>query len=122
MKLWCKNRSFQQPLKGRTMNKPFITQAQLALYKYQPSSKYFGKTMAYTFASEFLDYSKVNKFIINEAIQWFLNRRISNNIWKIYFSDESVAYIKISELQDDSSRGIEIQTFDFNINVGDVFG
>ncbi|MGI9761575.1 DUF1132 family protein, partial [Neisseria meningitidis] len=24
-------------MKGRTMNKPFITQAQLALYKYQPS-------------------------------------------------------------------------------------
>lgn len=122
MKLWCQNRSFQQPLKGRTMNKPFITQAQLALYKYQPSSKYFGKTMAYTFASELLDYSKVNKFIIHEEIQWFLNRRISNNIWKIYFSDESVAYIKILELQDDSSRGIEIKTFDFNPNVGDVFG
>ncbi|HEZ0008394.1 TPA: DUF1132 family protein, partial [Neisseria meningitidis] len=44
------------------------------------------------------------------------------NIWKIYFSDESVAYIKILELQDDSSRGIEIKTFDFNPNVGDVFG
>ncbi|HEZ2545350.1 DUF1132 family protein, partial [Neisseria meningitidis] len=28
------------------MNKPFITQAQLALYKYQPSSKYFGQSMA----------------------------------------------------------------------------
>ncbi|WP_194717487.1 DUF1132 family protein, partial [Neisseria meningitidis] len=27
------------------MNKPFITQAQLALYKYQPSSKYFGQSM-----------------------------------------------------------------------------
>ncbi|HFC7233214.1 DUF1132 family protein, partial [Neisseria meningitidis] len=26
------------------MNKPFITQAQLALYKYQPSSKYFGQS------------------------------------------------------------------------------
>ncbi|HEZ3913769.1 TPA: DUF1132 family protein [Neisseria meningitidis] len=104
------------------MNKPFITQAQLALYKYQPSSKYYGKTMAYTFASELLNYSKVNKFIIHEEIQCFLNRRISNNIWKIYFSDESVAYIKILELQDDSSRGIEIKTFDFNPNVGDVFG
>ncbi|HEZ4097464.1 TPA: DUF1132 family protein, partial [Neisseria meningitidis] len=56
------------------MNKPFITQAQLALYKYQPSSKYYGKTMAYTFASELLDYSKVNKFIIHEEIQCFLNR------------------------------------------------
>ena len=104
------------------MNKPFITQAQLALYKYHPSSKYFGKTMSSTFASELLEYSKVNKFIIHEAIQWFLNIRISNNIWKIYFSDESVAYIKILELQDDSSRGIEIKTFDFNINAGDVFG
>ncbi|WP_308075315.1 DUF1132 family protein [Neisseria polysaccharea] len=104
------------------MNKPFITQAQLAMYKYQPSSKYYGQSMAYIFASELLDYSKVNKFIIHEAIQWFLNRRISNNIWKIYFSDESVAYIKILELQDDSSRGIEIKTFDFNTNAGDVFG
>ncbi|HFC7685365.1 TPA: DUF1132 family protein [Neisseria meningitidis] len=26
------------------------------------------------------------------------------------------------ELQDDYSRGIEIKTFDFNPNVGDVFG
>ncbi|WP_407027440.1 DUF1132 family protein [Neisseria gonorrhoeae] len=29
------------------MNKPFITQAQLALYKYQPSSEYFGQSMAF---------------------------------------------------------------------------
>ncbi|HGG9866073.1 TPA: DUF1132 family protein, partial [Neisseria meningitidis] len=60
-------------------------------------SKYYGKTMAYTFASELLDYSKVNKFIIHEEIQCFLNRRISNNIWKIYFSDESNIFIRKSE-------------------------
>ncbi|WP_202620866.1 hypothetical protein [Neisseria meningitidis] len=30
-----KIRLSKQPLKDRTMNKPFITQAQLALYKYQ---------------------------------------------------------------------------------------
>ncbi|MBG8989102.1 hypothetical protein GC081_11765, partial [Neisseria meningitidis] len=34
-----KIRLSKQSLKGRTMNKPFITQAQLALYKYQPSRK-----------------------------------------------------------------------------------
>ncbi|WP_185081708.1 DUF1132 family protein, partial [Neisseria meningitidis] len=36
------------------MNKPFITQAQLALYKYQPSSKYFGQSMAVIAQSEFV--------------------------------------------------------------------
>ncbi|WP_185291385.1 DUF1132 family protein, partial [Neisseria meningitidis] len=64
----------------------------------------------------------VKEYDVIECFSYFLNKRVTHNIWKIYFSDESVAYIKILELQDDSSRGIEIKTFDFNPNVGDVFG
>ncbi len=46
------------------MFKSFISQSELTFYKYQPSSKYYGKTMAYNFVIEILDYSMVNKFLI----------------------------------------------------------
>ncbi|WP_260392651.1 DUF1132 family protein, partial [Neisseria meningitidis] len=55
-----KIRLSKQPLKDRNMNKPFITQAQLALYKYQPSSKYFGQSMAVIAQSEFVEFAKIN--------------------------------------------------------------
>lgn len=98
----------------------FITEAQLALYKYQAGGKYFGKTMANIFATELLHYAEIHKFKINEEIQWFLNRRISNDVWKIYFNDDSVAYIKLSDSKV-NSREIQIQTFDFNISAEHVF-
>ena len=58
--------------------------------------------------------------MIIEQIQWFLNRKISNDVWKIYFNDDSVLYIKIHNLKVDY-RDIEIQTFDFNPNSSDIF-
>ena len=98
MKLWCQNRSFQQPLKDRTMNKPFITQAQLALYKYQPSSKYFGQSMAFIVQKEFEEFVKnVKEYDVIECFSYFLNKRVTHNIWKIYFSDESNIFIRKSE-------------------------
>ena len=100
--------------------KPFITEAQLALFKYQAGGKYFGRTFAIIFAEEILEFSKKNKFIIIEQIQWFLNRKISNDVWKLYFNDDSVLYIKIHSLKVDY-RDIEIQTFDFNLNPNDIF-
>ncbi|SUB32423.1 phage associated protein [Neisseria gonorrhoeae] len=42
MKLWCQIRLSKQPLKGRTMNKPFITQAQLALYNISRQASILG--------------------------------------------------------------------------------
>ncbi|KGJ31050.1 DUF1132 family protein [Neisseria mucosa] len=100
--------------------KPFITEAELALFKYQLESKYFGRTFAIIFSEEILEFSKKNKFMIIEQIQWFLNRKISNDVWKIYFNDDSVLYIKIHNLKADY-RDIEIQTFDFNPNSSDIF-
>ncbi|QOG39022.1 DUF1132 family protein [Neisseria gonorrhoeae] len=80
------------------MNKPFITQAQLALYKYQPSSKYFGQSMAFIAQKEFEEFVKINKYEnIIESFSYFLNKRVAHNIWKIYFSDESVIFIRKSE-------------------------
>ncbi|WP_448324125.1 DUF1132 family protein, partial [Streptomyces sp. DSM 41493] len=82
----------------RTMNKPFITQAQLALYKYQPSSKYFGQSMAFIAQKEFEEFvNNLKEYDILESFSYFLNKRVAHNIWKIYFSDESVIFIRKSE-------------------------
>lgn len=100
----------------------FITEAQLALYKYQVESKYFGKTMADIFSAELLEYSRNNNFYVIECISWFLNKKISSNVWKVYFSDESVALIRIADLdKTDNSREIEMQTFNFDVNSDFVF-
>ncbi|QXN34334.1 DUF1132 family protein [Neisseria gonorrhoeae] len=80
------------------MNKPFITQAQLALYKYQPSSEYFGQSMAFIAQKEFEEFvNNVKEYDILESFSYFLNKRVAHNIWKIYFSDESVIFIRKSE-------------------------
>ncbi len=88
----------KQPLKDRNMNKPFITQAQLALYKYQPSSKYFGQSMALIASKEFEEFVRnVKEYDVIECFSYFLNKRVTHNIWKIYFSDESNIFIRKSE-------------------------
>lgn len=100
----------------------FITEAQLALYKYQDGTEYFNKTMAEIFSVELLKYSKKQYFYVVECISWFLNKKLSSNVWKIYFNDESVAIIKISDLNKLSNcRDIEIQTFNFDIKPDAIF-
>lgn len=104
------------------MNKPFITQAQLALYKYQPSSKYFGQSMAVIAQSEFVEFAKINKSEnVIDCFSFFWNRRIKHDIWLISFSDNSEMVIKKS-LKD----GHKIYKFEFceivdNCNFDDVF-
>ncbi len=57
------------------MNKPFITQAQLALYKYQPSSEYFGQSMAFIAQKEFEEFvNNVKEYDILESFSYFLNK------------------------------------------------
>ncbi|WP_150540320.1 DUF1132 family protein [Neisseria meningitidis] len=91
------------------MNKPFITQAQLALYKYQPSSKYFGQSMAVIAQSEFVEFAKINKSEnVIDCFSFFWNRRIKHDIWLISFSDNSEKVIKES-LKD----GHKIYKFEF---------
>ena len=46
----------------------FITEAQLALYKYQDGTEYFNKTMAEIFSVELLKYSKKQNFYVVECI------------------------------------------------------
>ncbi|HEZ0715825.1 TPA: DUF1132 family protein [Neisseria meningitidis] len=67
----------------------------MALYKYQPSSKYFGQSMALIAQKEFVN--NVKEYDILESFSYFLNKRVAHNIWKIYFSDESVIFIRKSE-------------------------
>ncbi|WP_185291190.1 DUF1132 family protein, partial [Neisseria meningitidis] len=79
------------------MNKPFITQAQLALYKYQPSSKYFGQSMAVIAQSEFVEFAKINKSEnVIDCFSFFWNRRIKHDIWLISFFYNSEMEIKES--------------------------
>ncbi|EPG0789161.1 TPA: DUF1132 family protein, partial [Neisseria gonorrhoeae] len=71
---------------------------QLALYKYQPSSEYFGQSMAFIAQKEFEEFvNNVKEYDILESFSYFLNKRVAHNIWKIYFSDESVIFIRKSE-------------------------
>ncbi|SUA20820.1 phage associated protein [Neisseria gonorrhoeae] len=78
------------------MNKPFITQAQLALYKYQPSSEYFGQSMAFIAQKEFEEFvNNVKEYDILESFSYFLNKRVAHNIWKIYFLMSLLFYKKI---------------------------
>ncbi|WP_447546310.1 DUF1132 family protein [Neisseria gonorrhoeae] len=67
----------------------------MALYKYQPSSEYFGQSMAFIAQKEFVN--NVKEYDILESFSYFLNKRVAHNIWKIYFSDESVIFIRKSE-------------------------
>ncbi|HFC8546322.1 TPA: DUF1132 family protein [Neisseria lactamica] len=77
------------------MNKPFITQAQLSLYKYQVGGKYFGHPMAGIAQSEFVEFAKINKIEnVIECFSFFWNRRIRNDIWLISFPDNSEMVIK----------------------------
>ncbi len=57
------------------MNKPFITQAQLALYKYQPSSEYFGQSMAFIAQKEFEEFvNNVKEYDILESFSYFFKK------------------------------------------------
>nr|WP_238137674.1 DUF1132 family protein [Neisseria meningitidis] len=74
------------------MNKPFITQAQLALYKYQPSSKYLAVD-ALIASKEFEEFVRnVKEYDVIECFSYFLNKRVTHNIWKIIFLMSLIFY------------------------------
>lgn len=75
--------------------KPFITEQQLALMKYQPNSKYFNETMASIAMNEFLSFlhglfeNKVTPLDTREYFNHFLHRQIDDKTWIYYFQDDS---------------------------------
>lgn len=80
----------------------FITEQQLALYKYQVNGKYFGKSMAEIAKAELLAYMYSVKANHNpiELLNHFWNRRIDKNVWCFQFPDES----RIAIMQEDNKE------------------
>ncbi|HHK5604928.1 MULTISPECIES: DUF1132 family protein [Neisseria] len=74
----------------------FITEAQLALYKYQAASRYFNQPMSLIARNEFIEFGKVSKSAVNviECFSHFWNRKIDNDIWEFSFPDGSTILIK----------------------------
>ncbi|MEZ7688772.1 DUF1132 family protein [Neisseria sp. 20925_1_37] len=75
--------------------KPFITEAQLALFKYQAGGKYFNCPMSYIAQQEFVEFSRNNR--TEDLIFYFShfwNREIKKDIWEISFSDNSSLLIR----------------------------
>lgn len=74
----------------------FITEAQLAIYKYQVSGKYYSYSMSYIARQEFIEFAKVSNAAedVIECFSHFWNRKIAKNVWHISFSDNSSLLIR----------------------------
>lgn len=74
----------------------FITQQQLALYKYQPTSKYYQHLMAEIAKVELLAYMNSVKAQHNpiELLNHILNERVDDNVWCFHFRDNSKLFVK----------------------------
>ncbi|WP_304335571.1 DUF1132 family protein [Conchiformibius steedae] len=74
----------------------FITQQQLALYIYQPTSKYYQHMMAEVAQIELLAYMDSVKAKHNpiELLSHFLNQRLDRDIWCFHFRDDSKLFVK----------------------------
>ena len=78
--------------------KPFITEEQLALYKYQRSSKYYGMAMSNILHLELADFlgAKHFKSDIRELpkfFEYFMHRKINDDTWEIWCPDLSCFYL-----------------------------
>lgn len=75
----------------------FITEQQLALYKYQPKSRYYNWLMADIAISEYQ--TIIDDVKILEFLSCFYHRLIdiNNNIWECVFPDKSIILIKENE-------------------------
>ena len=97
--------------------KPFITEEQLALYKYQRGSKYYGMPMSNILHLEFVDflntqhlkrireyqgYSDFRELL--KFFEYFMHRKIENDTWEIWCPDLSCFYLCF-EKSDVSSSG-----------------
>ena len=82
--------------------KPFITEEQLALYKYQRGSKYYGMPMSNILHLELADFlgAKHFKSDIRELpkfFEYFMHRKINDDTWEIWCPDLSCFYLCFEE-------------------------
>ena len=80
--------------------KPFITEEQLALYKYQRGSKYYGMPMSAILNYEFADFLGAKHFKFKSDIrellkffEYFMHRKINDDKWEIWCPDLSCFYL-----------------------------
>ena len=78
--------------------KPFITEEQLALYKYQRGSKYYGMPMSAILNFEFADFLGAKHFKsdvreLPKFFEYFMHRKINDDKWEIWCSDLSRFYL-----------------------------
>lgn len=83
--------------------KPFITEEQLALYKYQRGSKYYGMPMSNILHLELADFLTSQHFKpmkknqnFRELIgffEYFMHRKINDDKWEIWCPDLSRFYL-----------------------------
>lgn len=74
----------------------FITEQQLALYKYQPQSRYYNWAMSDIVSSEYNDYMKQVNYYCDDVLALFvhfMHRKVYDDTWQYYFSDGSVLTI-----------------------------
>lgn len=98
----------------------FITEAQLALYKYQAGGKYYQCPMSHIAQQEFIEFSKISSDAddVIKCFSHFWNRRVISNVWEVLFSDNSSLLIR-KILKDGKItyefKGSDIpENFDFN--------
>lgn len=77
--------------------KTFITEQQLALYKYQPQSRYYNWSMANIVYAEWDCFMKQISNNIDVDIiglfEHFLHKKIAEDTWQYYFFDGSILTI-----------------------------
>lgn len=79
--------------------KTFITEQQLALYKYQPQSRYYNWTMASIVVEECREFVKLTNYNgdIFLLLEHFLHKKITPNNWQYHFMDNSILNMTLDE-------------------------
>ena len=87
--------------------KPFITEEQLALYKYQRGSKYYGMAMSnilHLELADFLTSQHIKPMKKNQNFreligffEYFMHRKINDDTWEIWCPDLSCFYLCFEE-------------------------
>lgn len=99
----------------------FITEAQLALYKYQANSRYFKESMSYIAKSEFFEFAKFSQKNLNvvDCFAHFWTRRLDSNSWEVSFSDGSILLIRF--VKENDEEGYYLHCSSDRINWDRVF-
>lgn len=79
--------------------KMFITEQQLALYKYQPQSRYYNWDMASIVVEECKEFVRLTNYRddIFLLLEHFLHKKIAKDIWEYHFMDNSILNITLDE-------------------------